>query len=223
MLSTSFKCSPMRVPVRRSKSSGTRSAAQRAAAQRYCPSCVCSAPGRSPRSPRGRPASPSQVAFGSSPASRQCREEVSRAEPRGGSGTLAPAGTRRRPLNASLANGPGAQGPSGGGEGGALSARAAERGAALRRSQCAPRECEPRRAAGQHPGGLGCNRAADWRQRTHNVSERVEGSDAYAVIAGTLTVTIKGQTITRTGTLAYTFSKHGAEWKIDAQAWGRTS
>ena len=51
----------------------------------------------------------------------------------------------------------------------------------------------------------------------------VEGSDAYAVIAGTLTVTIKGQTVTRTGTLAYTFSKHGEEWKIDAQAWGRTS
>jgi ketosteroid isomerase-like protein len=51
----------------------------------------------------------------------------------------------------------------------------------------------------------------------------VEGSDAYAVIAGTLTVTIKGQTVARTGTLAYTFSKHREEWKIDAQAWGRTS
>ena len=51
----------------------------------------------------------------------------------------------------------------------------------------------------------------------------VEGSDAYAVIAGTLAVTIKGQTTARTGTLAYTFSKHGDEWKIDAQAWGRTS
>ncbi len=51
----------------------------------------------------------------------------------------------------------------------------------------------------------------------------VEGADAYAVIAGTLAVTIKAQTATRTGTLAYTFSKHGEEWKIDAQAWGRTS
>jgi ketosteroid isomerase-like protein len=51
----------------------------------------------------------------------------------------------------------------------------------------------------------------------------VEESVAYAVIAGTLTVTIRGQTVTRTGTLAYTFSKHGGEWKIDAQAWGRTS
>jgi hypothetical protein len=51
----------------------------------------------------------------------------------------------------------------------------------------------------------------------------VEGSYAYAVILGTLTVTIKGQTVTRAGTLAYTFSKHGDEWRIDAQAWGRTS
>ena len=51
----------------------------------------------------------------------------------------------------------------------------------------------------------------------------VEGSYAYAVIAGSLAVTIKGQTAVRTGTLAYTFSKHGQEWKIDAQAWGRTS
>jgi hypothetical protein len=51
----------------------------------------------------------------------------------------------------------------------------------------------------------------------------VEGADAYAVIAGTLTVTIKGQDMVRTGTLAYAFSKHGEEWKIDAQAWGRTS
>ena len=51
----------------------------------------------------------------------------------------------------------------------------------------------------------------------------LEGSFAYAVIAGTLSVIIKGQTVVRTGTLAYTFSKHDQEWKIDAQAWGRTS
>ena len=51
----------------------------------------------------------------------------------------------------------------------------------------------------------------------------VEGSNAYAVITGRFTVTFKGQTVVRTGTLAYTFSKHGDEWKIDAQAWGRTS
>ena len=51
----------------------------------------------------------------------------------------------------------------------------------------------------------------------------VEEDYAYAVISGTLTVTIKGQTVARTGTLAYTFSKHRDEWKIEAQAWGRTS
>ena len=51
----------------------------------------------------------------------------------------------------------------------------------------------------------------------------VEGSSAYAVISGTLTVTIKGQTVARTGTLAYTFSRERDEWKIGAQAWGRTS
>jgi hypothetical protein len=51
----------------------------------------------------------------------------------------------------------------------------------------------------------------------------VEGAHAYAVIARTLTGTIKGQTVARTGTLAYTFSKHGEQCKIDPQAWGRTS
>ena len=51
----------------------------------------------------------------------------------------------------------------------------------------------------------------------------VEGSYAYAVILGRLTVTIKGQDVVRTGTLAYTFSNHSGEWKIEAQAWGRTS
>ena len=51
----------------------------------------------------------------------------------------------------------------------------------------------------------------------------VEGSYEYAVISGTLTVTIKGQSAVLTGTLAYTFAKHGEAWKIEAQAWGRTS
>lgn len=51
----------------------------------------------------------------------------------------------------------------------------------------------------------------------------VEGSSAYAVIAGTLRITIKGQDIVRTGTLAYTFAKREDVWKIEAQAWGRTS
>ena len=51
----------------------------------------------------------------------------------------------------------------------------------------------------------------------------VEGSAAYAVISGILTVTIKGQSVGRTGTLAYTFANRGGDWKIEAQAWGRTS
>jgi len=51
----------------------------------------------------------------------------------------------------------------------------------------------------------------------------VEGPFAYAVISGTLSVTIKGQTVVRTGTLAYTFAKRDGVWKIEAQAWGRTS
>jgi ketosteroid isomerase-like protein len=51
----------------------------------------------------------------------------------------------------------------------------------------------------------------------------VEGSSAYAVISGTLTVSIKGQSVVRTGTLAYTFAKRDGAWKIEAQAWGRTS
>ena len=51
----------------------------------------------------------------------------------------------------------------------------------------------------------------------------VEGSNAYAVISATLTLTAKGETAARTGTLAYTFSKQGEAWKIGAQAWGRTS
>ena len=51
----------------------------------------------------------------------------------------------------------------------------------------------------------------------------VEGSSAYAVVAGTLTVTIKGQSVVRTGTLAYTFANLDGVWKIEAQAWGRTT
>lgn len=51
----------------------------------------------------------------------------------------------------------------------------------------------------------------------------VEGSAAYAVIAGALTVVLQGQSVVRNGTLAYTFAKHDGIWKIEAQAWGRTS
>jgi ketosteroid isomerase-like protein len=51
----------------------------------------------------------------------------------------------------------------------------------------------------------------------------VEGSSAYVVVRGTLTVTMKGTTVERTGTLAYTFANHDGVWKIESQAWGRTS
>ena len=73
---------------------------------------------------------------------------------------------------------------------------------------------------------------AKWREDLGVTSEHlsyemgfwnVEGSSAYAVISGTLTVTIKGQSVVRTGTLAYTFAKRDGAWKIEAQAWGRTS
>lgn len=71
-----------------------------------------------------------------------------------------------------------------------------------------------------------------WRQDLGVTSEHlsyemgfwnVEGLSAYAVISGTLTVTIKGQSVVRTGTLAYTFANRDGVWKIEAQAWGRTS
>lgn len=41
----------------------------------------------------------------------------------------------------------------------------------------------------------------------------VEGSSAYAVISGTLTITIKGQSVVRTGTLAYTFANRDGDRK----------
>ena len=47
----------------------------------------------------------------------------------------------------------------------------------------------------------------------------VEGSSAYAVISGTLTITIKGRSAVRTGTLAYTFANRDGVWKIEAQTW----
>ena len=71
-----------------------------------------------------------------------------------------------------------------------------------------------------------------WRENLGVTSENlsyemgfwnVEGSSAYAVISGTLTVTFKGQSVVRTGTLAYTFANRDGAWKIEAQAWGRTS
>ena len=73
---------------------------------------------------------------------------------------------------------------------------------------------------------------AKWREDFGVTHERldyemgfwnVEGSAAYAVISGTLTITLKGQSVIRAGTLAYTFGKRDGVWKIEAQAWGRTS
>lgn len=74
--------------------------------------------------------------------------------------------------------------------------------------------------------------ADKWREDLGVTSEQlsyemgfwnVEGSTAYAVISGTLSITMKGQSVVRTGTLAYTFVNRGGVWKIEAQAWGRTS
>jgi len=71
-----------------------------------------------------------------------------------------------------------------------------------------------------------------WRETYGATEERlsykmgicnVEGAYAYAVISGTLSVKLKGQPVSRTGTLTYTFAKRGGAWKIEAQAWGLTS
>jgi len=51
----------------------------------------------------------------------------------------------------------------------------------------------------------------------------MEGSDAYAVVLGSIAMTIKGRSMVRTGSLTYTFAKHGELWMVEAQAWGRTS
>jgi ketosteroid isomerase-like protein len=51
----------------------------------------------------------------------------------------------------------------------------------------------------------------------------VEEQYGYACVLGSLSITFKGQTVIRKGTLTYTFSKHGDAWKIEAQAWGRTT
>ena len=42
-------------------------------------------------------------------------------------------------------------------------------------------------------------------------------------ISRKLTVTIKGQSVVRIGTLAYTFASRGGTGEIEAQAWGRKS
>ena len=71
-----------------------------------------------------------------------------------------------------------------------------------------------------------------WRENFGVTSEQlsyemgfwnVEGSSAYVVIHGTLALTIKGKSVVRTGTLAYTLANRNGVWRIEAQAWGRTS
>ena len=70
-----------------------------------------------------------------------------------------------------------------------------------------------------------------WESRTSYLSyelgepSHVEDPDAYAVIAGTLTVTMKGQTVAQTGTLGATytvaFRKHGDELEDSTPRRGR--
>ena len=71
-----------------------------------------------------------------------------------------------------------------------------------------------------------------WREANGVVGEHlayemgfwnVEGASAYVVVSGTLTVRLETRSVVRAGTLAYTFAKHDDAWKIEAQAWGRTS
>ncbi|MGH7845570.1 MAG: YybH family protein [Candidatus Binatia bacterium] len=52
----------------------------------------------------------------------------------------------------------------------------------------------------------------------------LKGNRAYASISATLTITLKkGESITRPGTLTYTFVKLGDVWKAEGHAWGRLS
>jgi hypothetical protein len=74
--------------------------------------------------------------------------------------------------------------------------------------------------------------AAKWRANLGVTSEtfvhkmgfwNVEGDAAYAVVEGVLTIVTKAQTIVRTGLLAYTFARRNGVWKLNSQAWARTS
>lgn len=49
----------------------------------------------------------------------------------------------------------------------------------------------------------------------------VIGTNAYVSLSATLSFTLKGQLGSRRGVLTFTFAKHGDEWKIESQAWGR--
>ena len=54
-------------------------------------------------------------------------------------------------------------------------------------------------------------------------SFEAEGSSAYAVKSGALTVAIKGQSVVRAGTLTYRFANRDGVWKIEAHAWARSA
>lgn len=52
----------------------------------------------------------------------------------------------------------------------------------------------------------------------------LEGNSAYAVISGDLSVTLAdGRAMSRTGYMVYTFTQHDGVWKMESQAWARTT
>jgi len=51
----------------------------------------------------------------------------------------------------------------------------------------------------------------------------VADTHAYVVLSAKLSFTLMGQRASRLGTLTFTLAKHGDEWKIESQAWGRLS
>jgi hypothetical protein len=51
----------------------------------------------------------------------------------------------------------------------------------------------------------------------------IVGTHAYVVLSATLSFTLRGKRGSRSGILTYTLAKHGQEWKIESQAWGRLS
>lgn len=51
----------------------------------------------------------------------------------------------------------------------------------------------------------------------------VVNTNAYVVLSANLSFTLKGQRASRLGILTFTLAKHGDEWKIESQAWGRLS
>ena len=55
------------------------------------------------------------------------------------------------------------------------------------------------------------------------VHAEVVDAHAYIVLSATLSFAFKGQRGSRRGILTFTFAKHGDEWKVESQAWGRLS